>query len=43
MSEQPSQHQDEKTRAEEQVEKGTNQEASQTPSERRTGDQSDME
>ncbi len=43
MSEQPSQHQDEETRAEEQVEKGANQETSPTPGERRTGDQSDME
>ncbi len=43
MSEQPSQHQDEETRAEEQVEKGTNQETSPTPTEQRTGDRSDME
>lgn len=39
MSEQPSQHQDEETRAEEQVEKGANQEKSPTPSEVRTGEQ----
>jgi hypothetical protein len=39
MSEQPTQHQDEETRADEQVEKGANTEKSPTPSEVRTGEQ----
>jgi hypothetical protein len=43
MSEQPTQHQDEETRADEQVAKGANQESTQTPTERRTDDTSDME
>ncbi len=40
MSEQPTQHQDEETRAVEQVEKGTNREKTPTPTERRTGEPS---
>ena len=39
MSDYPSQDQDEDSRAEEQVEKGANQEKSPTPSEERTGEQ----